>query len=85
MISATHSIVDKHTNNCINASTSASTNTVKNASASSAIVKQNDDSIHSARAKAGAMMRISEARRRPAASHVATTPAPPASPLPQGG
>ena len=51
-ISATHGVLDKHADNCVNASTSASTNTAKNASASSAIVERNDDGIHCARAKA---------------------------------
>ena len=85
LISATHGVVDEHADNCINTSTSASTNTVKNASASSAIVEQNDDGIHSARAKVGAAMTIAKARRRPAASRVATAPAPPTLLLPQGG
>ena len=84
-ISTTHNVVDKHADNCVNASTSASTNTVKNASTSSAIVEQNNNGIHSARAKAGAATTIPEARRRPAASPVITALAPPASPSPQGG
>ncbi len=47
-ISATHDVVNEHAKNCANASASASTNTVKNTSASSAIFEQNDDGIHSA-------------------------------------
>ena len=84
-ISATHGIVDKHAKICVNASASASTNTVKNTSASSAIFEQNDDGIHNTRAKADATTTIAEARRRPTASDVATAPAPPASSSPRGG
>ena len=73
-ISATEGIVNKHTNNCIKVSASTSTNTVKNASASSAIFEQNVGGIHSARAMAGAATTIAEARRRPAASRAATAP-----------
>ena len=85
MISATHGVVDEHTNNCVKASASASANTIKNASASSAIFEQNDGGIHSARAKVGTATTIAEARRRPAASRPATAPAPPAWLLPQRG
>ena len=85
LISTTHGIVDKHANNCNNTSASASTNTVKNASASSAIFEQNGDGIHSARGKGGTATTIAKARRRSAASHVATTPAPATLPLPRGG
>jgi hypothetical protein len=85
-ISVTHSIVDKHANNCDNTSACASTNTVKNASASSAVFEQNNNDIHSARAtKAGAAKTIAEARRRSAALHAAAAPALPALPSPQGG
>ena len=84
-IGTTNGVVNEHTKNCINASASASTNTVKNASASSTIFEQNDDGIHSARAKAGTATTIAEVRRRSAASRAATAPAPPASPSPQGG
>jgi hypothetical protein len=66
--------------NCVK--DSASTNIVKNVSASSAIFKQNVDGIHSARAKAGAATTIAEARRRPAASRASTALAPPTLPLP---
>ena len=66
--------------NCVKAS--ASTNTVKNASASSAIFEQKVDGIHSARVKAGAARTIIKARRRPAASRASAAPAPPASPSP---
>ena len=76
-------VVDKHANSCVKAS--ASTNTIKNASASSAIFEQNVGGIHSARAKAGAMTTIAEARRRLAASRVATALTPPALSLPQRG
>ena len=90
---ATHGVVNKHAKNCVNASASASasasaitiTNTVKNASASSAIFEQNEDGIHSARAKAGAATTIAEARRRPAELRAATAPAPPALPSPRRG
>jgi hypothetical protein len=85
LISTTHGVVNEHADNCVNASTSASTNTVKNASASSTIVEQNDDGIHSARAKAGAATTITKAKRRPVASRMATTPTLPALPLPKGG
>jgi hypothetical protein len=84
-ISATHGVVDKHAENCVNASASASTNTLKNVSASSAIFEQNDDSIHSARAKAGAATTIAKARRRPAASGATPAPTSPALPPPRGG
>ena len=85
LISTMHGVVNEHADNCVNASTSASTNTVKNASASSTIVEQNDNGIHSARAKAGAATTITKARRRPVASRMATTPTLPALPLPKGG
>ena len=85
MISATHGVINKHADNCINASASASTNTVKNTSASSAIFKQNNVGIHSARAKAGAARTIAKARRRPVVLGAATAPTLPALPLPQGG
>ena len=85
LISTTHGIVDNHANNCVNASASVSTNTIKNTSASSAIFEQNDDGIHSTRATAGAASMITKARRRQAASRAATAPAPPALPPPQGG
>ena len=78
-----HSVVNEHANSFVKAS--SSTNTIKNASASSAIFEKNIDSIHSARAKAGATTTIAKARRRPLASCAATAPAPPASPSPQGG
>ena len=84
-ISATHGVVNEHAENCANASASASTNTVKNTSASSAIFEQNDDGIHSARAKAGTATAIPEARRRPTALRLATAPTPPALPSPRGG
>jgi hypothetical protein len=73
LISATHGVADKHADNCINASTSASTKSVKNASASSAIFEKNDNGIHSTRAKASAATTITKARRRPAASPVTGT------------
>ena len=84
-INTTHGIVDKHADNCINTSASASTNTVKNASASSAIFKQNDNGIYSAKAKAGTAKTIFKARRRPAALPAAPTPAPAALPSPWRG
>ena len=38
LIGATHGVIDEHANNCINASASTSTNTIKNASTSSAVL-----------------------------------------------
>ncbi len=78
MISATHGVVNGHADTCINASASASTNTVKNASASSAIIEQNDVGIHRLRVEAGATTTIAKARRRPVASCMATAPTLPA-------
>ena len=100
-ISTTHGVVNEHAKNCINvnvnvnvnasasgstsASASASTNTVKYTNSSSVILEQNDDSIHSARAKAGTGTMIAEARRRPAESCAAITPTSAALLLPRGG
>ena len=84
-ISTTHGIVDGRANNCVNASASASTNTVKNSSTSSAIFEQDDDCIHSARAKASITTMIAKAKRRPAAPRAATAPTSPASLLLWGG
>ena len=84
-IGATHGVVDKHADNCNNASTNISTNTVKNTSANSAVFEQNDDGIHSARAKAGTTTIIGKARRRLAASRVVATPTLPALLLLWGG